>query len=334
MIGDGMGLQEVKAASVFASGADGSLSFQSFPHVGTMTTSNADGEVTDSAASATAMATGVKVQNHVISRRLPGDDSPLATVLEEFCSHGFGGGVVTTTRVTHATPAAFLAHVNSRDDEQTISTQIVAAGPDVVFGGSGLSQSQAIAMGASFLSTRDEILTLAASSSPPRRAVASFTFDQDGHMPYEYDRISSGRTDVPTLSELSRAALRVLEQFSDGFFLMIEGGRIDHAGHANDVVRNVYETVEFSNAVAAVKSWADLRRLNDTTIIVTADHETGGMTFLSGGRGVVPSVSWTTGWHTGVDVGAWGWGEHGSFVVPHFDNTAIHSFAKQALNDS
>ncbi len=135
-IGDGMGFEHVKAAGMYRNKTPGSLSFESFPYHGSVTTANIYGKVTDSAAASTAMATGTKVSNGVISVLLPGDGKPLKTIAEYFQESGQFSGLVTTTFVAHATPAAFAAHVPDRNNfSDIVSDYLDRSRPNVVFGG-------------------------------------------------------------------------------------------------------------------------------------------------------------------------------------------------------
>jgi len=121
-------------------------------------------------------------------------------------------------------------------------------------------------------------------------------------------------------------ALSVLSNDPDGFFLMVEGGRIDHACHANDIERCVPETLAFSEAVSLIVAWAAGR--SDTLVIVTADHETGGLTVLAdNGKGVLPDVTWGTGGHTATPVSIYGWGVNASLVTNVFANTQVRGVA-------
>ncbi|TFG48894.1 MAG: hypothetical protein E4H40_03905, partial [Candidatus Brocadiia bacterium] len=143
-----------------------------------------------------------------------------------------------------------------------------------------------------------------------------------GHMPYEYD----GAEDLPHLSEMTTAALRVIEKDPDGYFIMIEGGRIDHAGHKNDLQRNVLETIEFSRAVQAAFDMVKDR--GDTLIIVTADHETGGLKVIkNNGKGKLPDVKWSTKDHTASEVPLYAWGVSAEMALQIKDNTQIFSWA-------
>ena len=119
-------------------------------------------------------------------------------------------------------------------------------------------------------------------------------------MPFEYDQAAEFDR-LPHLSEMAEIALKLLDNDEDGMFLMIEAGRIDHGGHQNNIGRNIHETMEFSKTVRMVMDWAAKR--SDTLILLTADHETGGLSVLAdNGKGTFPTVTWSTDGHTGVNV--------------------------------
>ena len=314
-IGDGMGFEQVEAAGMVATGRPGTLSFESFPFRGSVHTGNADGEVTDSAAAATAMSTGIKVGDGVISMALPGNGAPLETALERFKASGKSTGLVTTTIITHATPAAFGAHEPSRHNYSGIAEDYLNdSRPNVLLGGAEpLTADAAAAAGYTVVMDRDGLQAL----DPEVEVLVSGQFGR-GDMPYEADGLGG----LPPLSEMTLAALRILENDPDGFFLMVEGGRIDHACHANDIERVIGEMIEFSRAVAIAAEWSDNHP--DTLLIVTADHETGGMEVLANnGAGNLPSVSWGTTGHTSDPVPVFAWGVDPASVPDVIENTYI-----------
>ncbi len=317
MVGDGMGFEQVRAAGLYRNGAEGSLSFEQFPSQGYVTTLNADDAVTDSAAAATAMATGGKVDNGVISQRIPGDGSELETILEIATWRAAGTALVTTTTISHATPAAFAAHEPSRNNyEEIIADYLNASRPDILFGGAQfISPATAEAAGYTVVADYDGLVSLDTDSE-------TMVWGQFGEtqMPYEWDGVG----DFPHLSESVVTALDILDNDPDGFFMLVEGGRIDHAGHANDIQRNIFETVEFANAAQNIIDWAAGR--TDTLVTVTADHETGGLQVLSGnGQGVLPEVSWTTTGHTARTVPVYAWGVNAHLLNGGIDNTDIYA---------
>ncbi|NQU20284.1 MAG: alkaline phosphatase [Candidatus Nealsonbacteria bacterium] len=313
MIGDGMGFEQVEAGRMYLGGH---IAFDDLPHQAEMTTHSANSTITDSAAAATAMATGQKVSNGVISTAIPGDGSELTTALEILRDRGKATGLVTTTNITHATPGAFGAHAVSRGHTADIAGDLLGqTRPDVIFGGGGGSMTVAAAAAAGYTVVQDAIGL--ATLDTLGMSLVSGQFGS-GYMPYEYD----GLGDLPHLSKMTAAALSVLDNDPDGFFLMVEGGRIDHAGHANDVRRSVRETAEFARSVETVLKWANGR--TDTLLIVTADHETGGMQVVAdNGPGLAPEVTWSTGGHTGVNVPIYAWGTTSELVTGVLDNTNV-----------
>lgn len=315
-IGDGMGFEQVRAAGMYLNGAEGTLSFESLPFQGEVRTFSADNPITDSAASGTAIATGHKANNGVISMALPGDGSELETMLEFLQSRGRRSGLVTTTYLTHATPACFGAHEPSRGNTTQIAGDYLnQTRPHLLFGGGGYGMTAADATAAGYAVVTDCTALQSIDPDTATRVSALFGY---GHLPYEYD----GPGSYCHLSEMTAWAIDMLEEVPDGFFLMVEGGRIDHAGHSNDLVRNIFETIEFAATVQVAIDWAAGR--NDTLIIVTADHETGGLIVdENNGAGYLPDVRWTTTGHTGVNVPIYAWGVNADLVGGVMDNTDI-----------
>ena len=244
-IGDGMGPEQVKAAGMYANGEPNTLCFESFPHKAWATTYSANASVTDSAAAATAIATGYKVNNGVISLAFPGDGSELETLLEYLQTKGKSIGLVTTTYIAHATPAGFGAHESSRNNYSAIiGDYLNQTKPNVLFGGAVyISPAAANDVGYTVVTDRASMGSLDTNSVE----YASGQF-HPAYLPYEYDEYIS-YPNVPHLSEMTATALDILDNEPNGFFLMVEGGRIDHAGHINHIQRNVFETIEFANAV-------------------------------------------------------------------------------------
>lgn len=248
-------------------------------HTGSVVTRASDARVTDSAASATAYASGIRTKNGRIGT--DDDERPVATILEEAEKAGYWTGLVTTTRITHATPAAFSAHVASRADEAEIADQQIRQGIEVLFGG-GMNHyrgegaggtredgrdlvAEAEALGYRFV---DDVPELASVGAPPVLGLFNAS-----HVDYEIDR-SAG--DDPSLGEMTRKALDLLAESPGGFFLMIEAGRIDHAAHGNDPATHLHDTIAYDEAMRAALEFA--RRDGNTLIVATSDHETGGLT--------------------------------------------------------
>lgn len=316
-VGDGMGLSTVVASRIFEGqqrGVDGesnSLVFERFPYVALSKTYSTDMQVTDSAAGITAIMTGVKTRNGVVGltgSAIRGNcasaQGAMALNLAEIAKAGGRSvGVVTNTRITHATPAGAYAHTPFRDWEgdEDMSPQAVAAGcvdiarqlvepapgarMDVALGG---GRSRFLPAGAGgkrtdgrdltrewrqiggpggvYVSTAAELA--AAPVTPTTRLLGLFA---DEHLPFEVDRPAQGGT-VPSLAQMTLKAIEVLSRNPDGYVLLVEGGRIDMASHLGMAGRTVTETVAFAEAVKAALGAVDLE---DTLVIVTADHSHG-----------------------------------------------------------
>lgn len=313
-IGDGMGAEQIEAGRFFDNGDTQLLTMETLPHSGLMTHNNASGGTTDSAASATAMATGQKVNNGVISVALPGDGSELTTVLEILQTQGKRAGLVTIdTDITDATPAAFGAHNVSRSNTTDIASDFFnQTRPNVLFGepGGGINPTGAGAAGYDVV--LDETDLLALNTETTNFVSGQFNF---------------GAAGAPSLAQMTTTALNVLDNDPDGFFLLIEHEDIDSGGHANDISRVVNAVVELDEAVDAALNWVSLNsNFSETLIIITGDHETGGLTTIANnGAGNLPTVSWSTGGHTQTPLPVFAAGptEDASRVVGLIDNTDI-----------
>lgn len=316
-VGDGMGLSTVVASRIFEGqqrGVDGesnSLVFERFPYAALSKTYSVDVQVTDSAAGITAIMTGTKARNGVVG--LTGSAiredcasarGAMALSLAEIAkASGRSTGVVTNTRITHATPAGTYAHTPFRDWEADsdmspraiadgcvdIARQLVeaplGARMDVALGGGRsrfLPESaggkraddrdltrewrETGGAGALYVSTAAELAAAPATSTT--RLLGLFANE---HLPFEIDRATLGET-VPSLAQMTLKAIEVLSQNPNGYVLLVEGGRIDMASHLGMAGRTVTETVAFAEAVKAALGVVNL---DDTLVIVTADHSHG-----------------------------------------------------------
>jgi alkaline phosphatase len=262
LVGDGMGFSQVTLARV-VSGKP--LHLDGFPTTGFQISTSADHCVTDSAAAATALASGTKTRNFAIG--IDADGKPLRTILEEARDLGKATGLVTTSKITHATPACFAAHVSHRSKEADIAKQYLDAGVDVLLGGGGKFfdaelRGKFAAKGYAPAKDRDGL------AAPGSKLLG--LFDED-HVPYVLDREAA----TPSLVETTRKALDVLSKDPDGFFLMIEGARIDMACHASDAASCVKEMLEFDEVCRLVREFA--AKDGKTLVVVTADHATGAL---------------------------------------------------------
>lgn len=332
MIGDGMGWAQVAVARYFAHGPGGELNMDKLEHSGYVSTFSLHSLVTDSAAAATAMATGHKTVNGVIGQSVSGEE--YKTILEMAKDVGKSTGLVTTTEVTDATVAAFAAHDDSRRHAKAIAEDYLHdSQPDVVMGGglrvwTTVPLKEARDAGYKVVFTKEELQ--AVNTSDTDKLLGLF---DTGHMSYAMNR----RMDEPSLIEMSLKSLELLSRDADGFFLMIEGGRIDHAGHANESRAVLYDAVAFDETVGAVVEWLDTNGLADETLlIVTADHETGGLA-VTGPRGFLPKrgdkaeTKWIHRHHTAEDVPIWAQGPGAEAVNGRMDNTDIFRLMRDAF---
>jgi alkaline phosphatase len=313
-VGDGMGAGQVAAARCYAGT---NLAFEALLFQSRISTFSAGGEVTDSAAAATALATGRKVSSLVVSLAVPGDGGELETVLERFGRLGKSTGLVTSSYLTDATPAAFGAHASSRYSHAEIAADYLGqTRPNVLFGGGGVGLTAQAAQAAGYQVAADASALAALRNSPHPHLAGLFG---EGAMPY----VADGLGGLPGLAQMTEVALARLSRDPDGFFLMVEGGRIDHACHAGDLFRCVTETLAFDEAVRAADGWAQGR--SDTLLVVVADHETGGLEVLQdAGAGALPVAVWRAwGVHTSAPVGVYGWGVNAERVAGLTDNTEL-----------
>lgn len=291
MIADGAGIEAYTLARWLKGEA---LAVDSM-EVALVKTHSTDSVITDSAPAASAYATGVRTSGaflsvgphpKVLSTLPPVPEDlpyrPLATVLEGAKLLGKATGIVVTCRVTHATPAALMAHTPHRDDEQNIMLQIVHQQVDVVLGG-GRDFILPTSAGGKRTDGRDltPILKTRGYQMPQTRQQLAgistgkvFGLFAMGHLAAEIDRPESA-PDEPSLEEMTRKAIDLLKQDPEGFFLMVEGSQIDWACHANDPAHLAHEILMFDRAVGVAHEFA--RQDGQTLLVVVSDHATGGL---------------------------------------------------------
>ena len=297
-IGDGMGNPQVTATqyykgavanpdSEFPVPAD--LSFTQFPYLGMVTTYDASSFCPDSASTATSIASGEKTLSGVINYDVT-LTTPFKLVTEYAKEAGYKVGVISSVSVDHATPAAFYAKQTSRNDYYEIAVQGVTGDTVDYLAGGGFKKPTgadkenpqpdimdlAVENGWNIPATNDEIRSLNAESG---RVLAINPVLQDSkaiHYEIDRERLAAEGEDVLSLADFVQAGINVLDN-ENGFFMMCEGGKIDWAGHANDAATSIQDTLALSDAVQVAVDFA-AEHPDETLIIVTADHETGGMT--------------------------------------------------------
>jgi alkaline phosphatase len=367
LISDGCGYNHVDAASLYQYGRTGKQEYEKFPVRVGMSTYMVPGEYdplkawadfdyvksgyTDSAAAATAMSTGVKTYPGAIGVDV--NREALTHFMEKAEEKGKATGVVTSVEFSHATPAGFVAHNESRDNYAEIANEMIyRSAADVIMGcgapdydnsGQKLTEYNThryvggettwadmvdnfAVTGADadgdgkpdewqVIRSREEFQELGTRKShiPSRIIGIPYVYktlqqsrDGDGNAePYVVPQIQT----VPTLAEMTRAALNVLAQDRDGFCLMIEGGAVDWASHANQSGRVIEEEIDFNKAVEAVIDWVRKNsNWGETLVIVTGDHECGYLTgpdsnpgwepLVNNGKGNQPGMEWHSGSHT------------------------------------
>ena len=313
LIGDGMGLYHPYAAYTVN---QGSLSiYERAQAVGLSKTSSANDYTTDSAAGGTAIACGVKTNNGVLGQ-LP-DGTPVKSMLEYAADNDMATGVVVTCELTHATPAAFVAHVDGRSENENIALDFARSKINVAIGG-----------GRKFFEEREDGKNLTNEMKAKGFNVA-YTLDEvknvkSGNLLALLAEVSPER--YPARGEMLldgvTTAINILSQNKKGFFLMVEGSQIDWAAHANNQDETVSETLDFDRAVKIACDFAE--RDGHTLVIVTADHETGGLTIKRGNlqSGNLGTNFSSTG-HTGVPVPVYAFGPGAERFTGVYENTAI-----------
>jgi len=334
MIGDGMGHESIAAARIVAFGRGSGLAMDRMPVMGqALTYSLSEDLITDSAAGATALASGVKTTNGRI-----GEDARakrVKTILE--LAHGLGKstGLVAVCDITHATPAAFASHVKRRGNAWEIARQLSLAPVDVMLGG-GYAY---FLPGEHSESLRDDDLDLL---ERMRRQGKTVITDPEQFKTLELAKVKSlvglfspghsarAGERQPGLIEMAEAALEILSRNPKGFFLMIEGSQIDWAGHDNDLEYSVSETLDFDRTVEAVRRFAE--KDGNTLLIVTADHETGGLAINKASeKGMTVTAGWASGSHTANMVPIYAFGPnaeafHGTLQNHHIPQLAVQGW--------
>jgi alkaline phosphatase len=307
-IGDGMGINQVLASRLRIYGPEGRFHIERMPVTGLASTDAEDTLIIDSGAAATALATGHKTSYNAIS--MTTDGKRLATILQRARDKGLGTGLVSTTEITDATPAAFAAHVPHRRDHNSIARQLVDSGFDVIL---GCGKKRFISQNLASVDREDSIDLI--------ERIRSHGYDYfetaDGMRAakgkrlfglFDTDLLMSDNPE-PTIAEMTTKALDVLKQKENGFFLVVETERTDEESHGNHFENLADGMLAFDEAVKVALDYATKNK--QTLVIVTADHETGGLQIDKGGpvTGTM-QVAWTTRGHTGQMVPIYAFGPH------------------------
>ncbi len=298
-IGDGMGTNQVLSAEMYRSAIQGEplgrvqTLMTTFPYSGHASTYSKSNGITDSAAAGTCLATGSKTNNGTLG--LDADGNRLTTIAEDLKAQGWGIGIMTTVAIDHATPAAFYAHVEKRSDYYKIGKQLCASGFDF-FGGAGFHHPQGKHDDKStnlYRLAEQNGYTIVRSLEEARQSIIpSFSGEAAAHsinklimvqpcdtgmnhgsnLPYAIDRKEGDLT----LTQIVSTAIPFLNARHERFFMMVEGGMIDYACHADDAATSIGETWDMNDAMQVAYDFY-LAHPDETLILVTADHETGGL---------------------------------------------------------
>lgn len=294
-IGDGMGTNQVLASEMYLAELEGRIGrkpllMTQFPYSGQVATFSASNGITDSSAAGTCLATGTKTNNGTLG--LSPQKDTLRTIAEILQQQGYGIGIMTTVAIDHATPAAFYAKVPDRDQYYEIGTQLAYTDFDF-FGGAGfhkpvnkhnkktpnlydLCEEQGYTFAHGYADAQTKM-------NAPKLILTQTTdgidrTKQAGSLPYAIDR----QEDALTLRQIVSTAIPYLSQRHDHFFMMVEGGMIDYACHGQDGATAIGETLDMDAALEEAYNFY-LAHPDETLIVVTADHETGGMAMGNGG---------------------------------------------------
>ena len=323
MIGDGMGLSQVSAA-LYAKQKD--LNLEKFQHIGLQKTHAKDALITDSAAAATAMARGTKANNNTFGStdkvRAP------SSILEICQKKGWKSGIVVTSELTHATPAAFYTYQDNRGLSEGIARDLSTAGVDILIGG-----------GKKFFDNRDSdednlvdnmirdgyVVETFFEKEKPSVLVEGkkyvYFMANDKPLPIHQGRLP--------LAELCQTGLQFLRERGDEFFLLVEGSQIDWGGHSNDSEYVIEETLDFDRAVGAMLRYA--KNHNNVLLVVTADHETGGLSIKDKFKSKL-LIDFNSKLHTGTMVPVYAYGPGSETFQGIYDNTEIYSKILDLIN--
>lgn len=321
LIGDGMGVTQVQAG---LTASKGQLHLAEFKEIGFSMTGSANDFITDSGAAGTAIATGYKTYDQAIG--VDKDTIARMSVLAYAENSGKTTGIVVTSQVTHATPASFVAHQPNRYMYEDIALDFLNSGIDVFIGGGG-----------DHFNKRKDMRDLTKELERMEYQTA-YSLEEMGKIhkgklagllyPGKPPRWSDGRDSMLQFSV--KKAIELLDQNKKGFFLMVEGSQIDWGGHDNDTEYLIEELIDFDDAVGEALAFA--RKDGNTLVIVTADHETGGMALTGGNtREGDVQAAYAGSDHTGVMVPVFGYGPHAEGFKGIYENTdlflkMIHAF--------
>jgi alkaline phosphatase len=317
MIGDGMGLTQI-SSGMYAN--DNSTALEQFDYIGLSKTASFDKLITDSAASGTAMATGIKTNNKVLG--ISPDNIHQKSILEICKEKGYKTALIATSSIVHATPASFYAKENSRYNYENIALQLRNHNIDIFIGG-----------GSKYFTTRKDERNLINEMSEYEFIKSLDELEKSistkvGYFTYfdEPPSILNGRP--ANLDRITRTILNKLSLNKSPFIVVIEGSQIDWGGHDNDSKMVLSEFIDFDSAIKEALEFA--KNDGNTLVVVTADHETGGMS-LNGGEINNVNIKFNTKSHTGTMVPVFSFGPSSETFSGIYENTQIFYKLRESI---
>ncbi len=312
LIGDGNGLSQISSA-VLSNG--GALTLTQLKSIGLIKTQSSDDFTTDSAAAGTAISTGKKTYNRSIGMNI--DRKPVENIIEILSQYGFNSGFITTDQITGATPAAFYAHQTDRDMTDGIITDLLKSKLNFfIGGGAAIHKEKILKSNFSILNQIDDV------GDSKKDKIAFFLSDKN------VPSILEKRGDLLVKATIN--GLNFLERKKKPFFLMIEAAQIDSYGHQNNISGIVTEGIDFDSAITEAIKFADSN--GKTLVIITADHETGGLSLPQGDvKNKMVEADFTTEDHTGILVPLFAYGPKSDVFSGVYDNNEIFTKIMQVL---
>ncbi len=316
-IGDGMGLAHLSASRINIEGPNGWFAIERMPVTSLVRTNSADDIVTESAAGATAYATGHKTKNRMIS--MSPDSAKLRTIVEAAREKGLATGLITMgDDITGATPSAFATHVPDRSMSEEIASQYALSGVDILIG-KGEKDFLPDTSGGVRKDKRNVVEEMRQKGYAVVRSIPELEAVQGGKI-LGFMGLADNSDDK--IVSATRKALQVLSKNKKGFFLMVECPLPDHGGHSHDSSAIVAGVQQFDRAVEVALEYA--RKDKHSLVVVTADHETGGLALAGAGKGAATvNTLFSTGYHTAIPVPLFAFGPHAIRFTGMKDNTEV-----------
>lgn len=324
VIGDGMGLSQMSALLY---NTNEPLAFERCKSIGLHKQHSADNLITDSAAGATAFSIGQKTKNAYCGVDV--DGKPKETILEEASRKGHATGVVVSSTIVHATPASFIAHNKNRDAYEEIALDIIDSGCDLMIGGGQkyfTRRSDSIDLTSRLVDHNYYVTDYFSEDYSSFRMTAPqkliyFTADGDP-LPFAQGRDYMIKASIDALEFLDK-------KNSKSFFLMVEGSQIDWGGHSNEMKYVMEEMKEFNTMLHKILDWAE--RDGNTLVIVTGDHETGGLSIIPGSKHGNLTTHFSTTSHSGVLIPVYAYGPGAEEFCGIYENTEIYYKMKKVI---